>query len=105
MSIRLTVDWSVNAAYIELSSDEVASTKELESGINVDLDELDVVVGIEVLELDADLPWQRLRDEFHVPSRVVDLLYKLRPTIANHVTRFEQAPEGVSSHTGNPVKI
>jgi uncharacterized protein YuzE len=103
MSIKVEVDQSVGAAYIELSSNAVDRTEKLGGGILVDLDAMNVVVGIEVLSLDAELPLARLRDEFHVHSSVVDLLERLRPTIGYQVSRFQQATEGTSAGVGQRI--
>lgn len=96
MSIKVTVDKTVNAAYIELSDNEVEETVDLGDGILIDLDDMRIVVGVEVLNLDAQLPLSRLREEFHVHSSVVDLLQRLRPTISYQLARFQQATEGSS---------
>lgn len=96
VSIRVTVDQSVNAAYIALSDNEVESTVDLGDGILIDLDDMRVVVGIEVLNLDAQLPLARLRDEFHVHSSVVNHLDLLRPTIRYQLNRIQQGAEGTT---------
>lgn len=97
MSVKLSVDQSVNAAYIKLSDNAVSQTEQLQDDVLVDLDDMRVVVGIEVLALDAELPLARLREEFHVHSSVTDLLDRLRPTIGYHLERFQQASEGTSA--------
>lgn len=104
MSVKVSVDQSVNAAYIQLSDHEVAQTERLGGGILVDLDDMRVVVGIEVLSLEAQLPLTRLREEFHVHSSVVDLLDRLRPTIGYQMRRFQQASEGTSARTEQRVE-
>lgn len=102
MSIKVTVDSTVDAAYIQLSDEAVVRTVKLESAIAVDLDAMNVVVGIEVLNIDTDLPFQRLKDEFHVHSSVVDLLQKLRPTL-RYSLGMQQQPEGTSARVGQQV--
>lgn len=103
MSVKVTVDNTVDAAYIELSNETVVRTVKLESAIMVDLDAMNVVVGIEVLNVDAELPLQRLKDEFHVHSNVVDLLERLRPSLRNALRRMQQQPEGVSARADQKV--
>lgn len=100
MSIKIDVDPTVNAAYITLSDEEVVRTVELNDGIMVDLDNMGVVVGIEVLSIDTELPLQRLKDEFHVHSSVVHMLYMLRPSIGFQLGKFQQHSEGVSAREG-----
>lgn len=100
MSVKVSVDHTVNAAYIELSTEEVARTVKVEDGVMVDLDAMNVVVGIEVLNIDLDLPLQKLRDEFHVHSAVVNHLYSLRPNVGVLIARFQQNTEGVTTGSG-----
>jgi uncharacterized protein YuzE len=98
--VTVTVDVSVDAAYIALSKGAVAKTVPLNDLIQIDLDSMDMVVGIETLSIGAELPLQQLRDEFHVSSSVVDILYRLRPSVAFQLSRMQQASEGVSSQAG-----
>ena len=49
----ITVDPAVGACHISLSDRPVASTEEFSDDVLVDLDEFGVVIGIEVLDLDA----------------------------------------------------
>ena len=97
MSIKVSVDHSVNAAYIELSTEEVVRTVRVDDGVMVDLDAMGVVVGIEVLNIDIELPLQKLKDDFHVYSTVVDGLYSLRPSVGYQIAKFQQNMEGVTS--------
>lgn len=99
MSIKITVDQTVGAAYVELSSNDVVETADLGDGILVDLDDMRVVVGIEVLNLEAELPLARLREEFHVHRSVVALMDRLRPSISYQLSRFQQGAEGTSART------
>jgi len=105
MSVKVMVDHSVDAAYIELSSNEIVRTVKLESGVMVDLDDMNVVVGIEIFGIDAELPLQRLHDEFHVRSDVLNILYTLRPSIGFQLAQFKQGPEGVSAKAEQKVGV
>lgn len=96
MNIKVTVDHSVNAAYIELADAEVERTVKLRDAVMIDLDKYGMVVGIEMLGIDVDLPLQQLRDEYHVDSKVVDVLYNLRPNLGYQLARFQQTTEGSS---------
>lgn len=51
MRIQITKDRNFEAAYIELSSREVDHSIELNADTIVDFDELDCVVGVEILAL------------------------------------------------------
>lgn len=47
--MKTTFDSLANAAYIKLSENPVARTRELSEDVMVDLDEYDIVVGVELL--------------------------------------------------------
>lgn len=51
MSTKISIDATVGVAYIQLSKNEIAKSVETEKGIVLDLDEFDVIVGIEILDL------------------------------------------------------
>ncbi|TFC20062.1 DUF2283 domain-containing protein [Cryobacterium algoritolerans] len=78
---KVSIDIEANAAYIAMSDEPVASTKHVTDVVLVDLDAMNVVVGIEVLRIDGEIPFQRLIDEFHVHSKDVELLRLLRPNV------------------------
>ena len=84
--ITVAIDSDANAAYISLSEKPVARTRRVTDDVNVDLDDMDVVVGIECLRLAADLPFQRLKDEFHVHSEVIEGLRYIQPSVAQFMT-------------------
>lgn len=81
MSIGLEVDLLARAAYIRLSSEDVARTVEVTEAIMIDLDQYDVVVGIEVLDLAEDLPLGVLTDRFHVHTDVIEELRRIQPSV------------------------
>lgn len=89
------VDLDVDAAYVRMTNRSIVRTEQLGDGVNVDLDEVGVVVGIELLWLDAEIPFTRLMTDFHVHSADVELLRALRPSIAESMLR--SASEGTSS--------
>lgn len=92
----VSVDFDANAAYIAMSDEDVAATREASQEILVDLDQFGVVAGIEFLRIDAEIPFQKLIDDFHVHSDDVDRLRALRPSIAG---RFQSAADGESTVT------
>ena len=87
----ITVDPAVGACYISLSDRPVASTEEFSDDILVDLDESGVAVGIEVLDLGAELPLTDLRQQLHIrkdddphlPGLLPILRYSPRFTLAS----------------------
>lgn len=81
-AVRIGIDTEANAAYIALSDNPVAATRQITSDVLVDLDEHGVAVGVEVLRVDATLPLDLIRNEFHVRSEVVELLCAIRPSVS-----------------------
>lgn len=96
MSISITVDTALNAAYIQLSNEPVARTVEFNDLVLVDVDEFGVAVGIEVLDEGAPLPFSELITDFHVHSEVVDLLRVIRPDVSSYL-KLTYANDGVSA--------
>ena len=64
--MNLTFDAMVGAAYIELSDALVSRTVEVRSGLLVDLDELDCVIGVELLTPTALVRVEDISKDFHV---------------------------------------
>ena len=93
------VDATANAAYIGMSDEEVVETVQLSDEVLVDFDAMRVVVGIELLRIDADIPFQRLIDECHVHSDDVEALRNLRPSVSYHL---RSAAEG-TTHAENGI--
>ena len=83
---QVSVDIEADAAYLRMSANPVASTREVTDDVMVDLDEFGMVVGVEMLSVQAEIPFQRLLDEFHVPSMLVEKLRALRPSVGAHLT-------------------
>lgn len=89
----ISVDFVADAAYVKMSGARVASTRQMTDEVLVDLDEFGMVVGIEFLRIAAEIPFQRLTDDFHVHSADVELLRQLRPSIAGYLA---SSAEGTS---------
>lgn len=83
--VTLEIDGSVGAAYITLSNEAVARTVEVTPDVMVDLDKMDVVVGIEILSLNADIPIGPLSRDYHIHSSVVETLKRIRPSVSSFV--------------------
>lgn len=58
--MKLTVDTQADAAYLELSDEPVESTCQVSEEVLVDLDADGLVVGVEVLRMDAVVDVLRL---------------------------------------------
>lgn len=97
--IKIEVDSTVDAAYIRLSSNHVVTTEAVTDDVMVDLDAMRVVVGIEVLSLNADIPFSTLVTKYHVHSDVIELLRRVRPTVAGFV--FSMSSESSSKVTSS----
>ena len=96
--IRVSIDLSVDAAYIKIADHPVARTRELTDDVLVDLDSYDVVVGIELLTLNAAIPLSALATECHVPQAALAIIASLEPGLAS---RFMVAAEGTASTTSD----
>lgn len=101
MTSKITVQYDVEAraAYIQVSDNAVTRTVEVDSSLLVDLDDMGVVVGIEVLSLDAKLPIDELVTQFHVHTNVVAALNRIRPTVG-HFLGISRGSDGVGRQTG-----
>ena len=98
-SARIELDTVANAAYVALSDNEIVMTRQVTDLVLVDLDAMNVVVGIEVLSLTAELPFQRLADEFHVHSDVIETLRRIRPSVGAFVAMTSTGVAGASAQT------
>jgi uncharacterized protein YuzE len=95
MNIDVDIDRSADAAYIRLSASPICQTRCVNDSVNVDLDELGLVVGVEMLQLAAEIPFSALVTDFHVHSEVVETLRLLRPSIQGFVM-LQAAGDGSS---------
>ena len=77
----LSVDHDAEVADIRLSDNRVEQTQEVNDAVMVDLDDMGVVVGIDILDLAAEIPYDRLVSEYHVYSDVVEALKLIQPSI------------------------
>ena len=102
-TVVLEVDRAAQAAYVRFSESEVARTVAFNHEINIDLDAYGVVVGIEVLDLSAEIPFTALTTDFHVESQKIELLRVLRPSVTEFVSGLEisASAQGRSSAVGN----
>ena len=90
----VSVDVEADAAYVGMSDAEVARSVQASDEIVVDLDQFNMVAGIEFLRIDAEIPFQRLIDDYHVPLEQIEKLRALRPSIA---ARLQSGSDGSSS--------
>jgi uncharacterized protein YuzE len=91
MGAVLSVDYAADAAYLRLSDGEVRETCEVSPGVLVDLDEMRVVVGVEVLTLDTYIPRDQLIRDYHLRSEDLEIFELVRPSVMSFVQR-QSAP-------------
>lgn len=103
-TFTVSVDMEANVAYIAMSHEPVASSKQITDDVLVDLDAMNVVVGVEVLRIDAEIPFQRLVDEFHVHSSDIELLRLLRPSVGAAVS-IHLGADGIAAPARMPVLV
>lgn len=72
--LSLEVDGDAGAAYLKLSAAAVARTVAFTDDVFVDLDEHDMVVGVEVLDLTTAVPLDDLAKAHHVRAETLKLL-------------------------------
>lgn len=94
-SIKLSVDQTDSLAYITLSDHVVDSTVEHDDCVIVDLDDMGVAVGVELLDLDAVIPFDALTTRYHVKSDVVGLLRLIQPTINSFIFKSRSSKHGL----------
>lgn len=99
MSATLVVDHSTDAAYLKLGDAEIDETCEVSEYVLVDLDEMRIVVGVEVLTLDAYIPREQLIRDFHMRAEDLAVLDSIRPNVTSFVQR-QTAPLGVAAPQG-----
>ncbi|SHG08556.1 Protein of unknown function [Jatrophihabitans endophyticus] len=93
INITATVDLAAEAAYIRFCDGEVARTVEVTDEVQIDLDAFAMALGIEILDLQAEIPFQRLITEYHVPIEAIDALRAIRPSVAGYF-RIGQSGDG-----------
>lgn len=95
----LAVDFSANAAYLRLSDNKIAETREIVPGVLVDLDEMQVAVSLEILGLGIDIPRTQLVTEYRMRSEDLDLLDSIRPNVTQFV-QHQSTPHATPSPLG-----
>lgn len=74
--LSLEIDQEAGAAYLQFSDSIVTRTVEHTADILVDLDEHDIVVGIEILNLHKTVDLDDLTSVFHVHTEALAVLLK-----------------------------
>ena len=79
-SARFKYDAAVDALYIKLSSNPVASTVEIDEDTNVDLAASGALVGIEVLNPDRPWPLHRILNRYAISDADAVMLMAAYPS-------------------------
>lgn len=96
--VSVQIDAEAEAAYLRLGRGQVARTVEFADDIFVDLDEFNVVLGIELLDLETSLPLDDLAEQFHIKTATLALLVRAiqwgtpRPTLSSTAGGRHEAP-------------
>jgi len=72
--IAADVDRTAGTAYLRFLDHPVKRTEEFDDVTMVDLDEFDVVVGIEFLDLETEVQIDQLLTKYHISSEAASLL-------------------------------
>ncbi|MGH3889727.1 MAG: DUF2283 domain-containing protein [Pseudonocardiaceae bacterium] len=72
--VSVKLDRDAGAAYLRLSTNSIARTVEFSEDINVDLDAMGVVVGVELHDLNIPIPMDALASQHHVHSDSIRIL-------------------------------
>jgi uncharacterized protein YuzE len=91
-----SIDLELNSAYIQISKGELTRTVSITNQINLDLKEDSSVLGIELLSLDADIPFTLLEEIYNVAPAVLSMIRNLAPNLLQ--TKLFSMSEGTSSH-------
>jgi uncharacterized protein YuzE len=101
--VSLTIDDEAEAAYLRLGPGPVARTVEFNDAICVDLDALDVVVGVEVLDLGTKVPLDELVAKYHINSAALALLKaSIRPGHPSSVAAASNTTHRATSLSASP---
>lgn len=96
MTVVIELDRELDAAYVRLTEGPVVRTIEYSESVLVDLDQFDVVVGVEVLDVRQPLPFDELTRRFHVREEVVALLRQIQPSVSTFIDNVSQGSGGTT---------
>jgi uncharacterized protein YuzE len=94
--LTLELDQEAGSAYLRLSDRTVAHTEEFNDWILIDLDEFNMVVGVEFLSMTDDLPLEDLVNRYHIKREGADLLLAIEASVARR-TKLDAAGQYVES--------
>ena len=86
MNIKLSIDRAANSAYIQMQDTQVAVSEPVGEDIVLDLGAYREVVGIEFLDLKAEIPFSYLIEKFHFRAEMVESLRRVCPSISGFMS-------------------
>lgn len=99
--MQVTFDTLANAVYVELTKKEVARTVEFSDSVMVDLDKLDMAVGIELLDPFEKVDLDKIKRNFHISSDLLDNLRSAINMVADMRVSQNQAAKGTPIMVAN----
>lgn len=72
--VSVEIDQDADAAYVQLSTGQVARTVEFSDHVNIDLDNHGIVVGIELLDLGSAIPLDNIAERYHIRTEALRTL-------------------------------
>jgi hypothetical protein len=66
---RLTIDLAADCAYFQFSQNPIATTSPLTDLLNVDLDSSGHLVGLELLAIEAEVPFDALVRDYQLSEK------------------------------------
>ena len=85
MSITLSIDTNVGAAYIQFTDEPVVETIEETPAIQVDVAATGEVVGVELLNLATELPVESMTGKYRFTDEQLSALLQIRHTLQGFV--------------------
>ncbi|OBK91491.1 DUF2283 domain-containing protein [Mycolicibacter sinensis] len=80
--ITLSIDTEVDAAYIKVSDHSVAKTIEISDDVQIDIDSTGTLVGVELLDLAAEIPADEIAARCQLPfPEIMMALVDARPLL------------------------
>lgn len=98
--ISVSIDHIAGTGYLRFSGAQVVRTDEFDDATLVDLDEYGMVIGIEILDLGAQVPLDALLERYHITTQAAALLRAVRDHSQHRVTPTA-VPAGNSTEYGS----
>lgn len=94
----LHLDQEAGTAYLRLSDNAVVRTIEHTDDVAVDLDEHDVVIGVEILNLTTPVDLDGLSNRFHIRTEAMSVLLNALDSSSTKSVSTRPGSNNVESH-------